>query len=164
FGPNPQIQVSTTSGTYRPQIYIVQDGYPGGACPAGTGKTVYADLLRSVSANGTATFDSGPMHYLPLNVPLHLFVDSTRNDATSAAFFLSPEFQYTGYFVYRFYKGSLIQNGAGRFPTYQEFERDVSHVSSGIIQNNQLSASTIEANKKKFAEEFTQRTEFRNLY
>src|SRR6266550_2553465 len=84
LGPNPQIQVSTTSGTYKPLIYIVQDGYPGGACPAGTGKTVYADLVRSVSANGTATFDSGPMHYLPLNVPLHLFVDSTRNDASSA--------------------------------------------------------------------------------
>jgi len=32
---------------------------------------------------------------------------------TSAAFFLSPEFQYTGYFVYRLYKGSLIKNGAG---------------------------------------------------
>ena len=243
LGPNPQIQVSTTSGTYRPLIYIVQDGYPGGACPAGTGKSVYADLVRTVSANGTATFDSGSMNYL-LNVPLHLFIDSTRNAATSsgpytirmqdvtiapaacpnpidcpeffvrqhyfdflnrnpdppgqgfwtsnitkcsspalrpatqteaectdkqhvttsAAFFLSPEFQYTGYFVYRFYKGSLIQNGAGRFPTFQEFQRDVSQVTAGIIQNNQLSASIIEANKKKFAEEFTGRAEFRGLY
>ena len=72
---------------------------------------------------------------------------------TSAAFFLSPEFQYTGYFVYRLYKGSLIQNGAGRFPTYQEFLRDVRQVANGIIQN-----------KKKFAEEFTQRAEFRSLY
>jgi hypothetical protein len=83
---------------------------------------------------------------------------------TSAAFFLSPEFQYTGYFVYRLYKGSLIKNGAGRFPTYQEFLRDVRQVASGIIQNNQLSAATIEQNKKTFAEAFTQRAEFRNLY
>jgi uncharacterized delta-60 repeat protein len=83
---------------------------------------------------------------------------------TSAAFFLSPEFQYTGYFVYRLYKGSMIQNGAGRFPTYQEFLRDVRQVASGIIQNNQLSASTIEQNKKKFAEDFVQRAEFRSLY
>ena len=37
-------------------------------------------------------------------------------------------------------------------------------VASGIIQNNQLSAAAIEANKKKFAEEFTQRAEFRSLY
>ena len=89
--------------------------------------------------------------------------ERTRTN-TSAAFFLSPEFQYTGYFVYRLYKGSLIKNGVGRFPTYQEFLRDVRQVASGIIQNNQLSAAAIEANKKKFAEEFTQRAEFRGLY
>jgi uncharacterized delta-60 repeat protein len=83
---------------------------------------------------------------------------------TSAAFFLSPEFQYTGYYVYRLYKGSLIQNGAGRFPTNQEFLRDVSQVASGIIQNNQLSAAVIEANKKAFAEDFIKRAEFRTLY
>jgi Tol biopolymer transport system component len=86
---------------------------------------------------------------------------------TSAAFFLSPEFQYTGYFVYRLYKGSLLENAqnvAGRPPTYQEFLRDVQLVASGIIKNNQLSASTIEQNKKTFAEEFTRRAEFRSLY
>lgn len=56
---------------------------------------------------------------------------------TSAAFFLSPEFQYTGYFVYRLYKGSLlqnVQNGAGRPPTYQEFLRDAAQVAQSIIQ------------------------------
>ncbi len=94
---------------------------------------------------------------------LALCVERKRTN-TSAAFFLSPEFQYTGYFVYRLYKGSLIQNGMGRFPTYQEFLRDVRQVANGIIQNNQLSASAIEANKKKFAEEFTARAEFRGLY
>ena len=83
---------------------------------------------------------------------------------TSAAFFLSPEFQYTGYYVYRLYKGSLLNNGAGRFPTYQEFLRDVRQVANGIIQNNQLSAAAIEANRKTFAEEFTRRAEFRSLY
>ena len=87
-----------------------------------------------------------------------------QRETTSAAFFLSPEFQYTGYFVYRLYKGSLIQNGAGRFPSYTEFQRDLSQVSRGIIQNNQLSAATIEANKKQFAEEFTRRAEFRTIY
>jgi uncharacterized delta-60 repeat protein len=94
---------------------------------------------------------------------LALCIERQRID-TSAAFFLSPEFQYTGYFVYRLYKGSLIQNGAGRFPTYQEFLRDVQQVAGGIIQNNQLSAATIEQNKKTFAEEFARRAEFRSLY
>jgi len=87
-----------------------------------------------------------------------------KRPSTSAAFFLSPEFQYTGYFVYRLYKGSLITNGTGRPPTYQEFLRDVRQVASGIIQNNQLSAAAIEGNKKTFAEEFTKRAEFRSLY
>ena len=90
-------------------------------------------------------------------------IERRRTD-TSAAFFLSPEFQYTGYYVYRLYKGSLIQNGAGRFPTYDEFMKDARQVASGIIQNNQLSAAAIEVNKKTFAEEFTQRAEFRSLY
>jgi uncharacterized delta-60 repeat protein len=90
-------------------------------------------------------------------------VDKQR-ETTSAAFFLSPEFQYTGYFVYRLYKGSLIQNGSGRFPTYAEFMKDARQVAAGIIQNNQLSAAVIEANKKAFAEEFTKRAEFRSLY
>ena len=35
-GPNPQIEVSTTSGTYRPLIYVLHGG-SAGACPAGTG-------------------------------------------------------------------------------------------------------------------------------
>jgi len=95
---------------------------------------------------------------------LALCTDRTRTN-TSAALFLSPEFPYTGYFVYRLYKGSLNKNGgASRVPTYQEFLRDVRQVASGIIQNNQLSAAVIEANKRAFAEEFTKRAEFRSLY
>jgi hypothetical protein len=62
------------------------------------------------------------------------------------------------------YKGSLAQNGAGRFPTYQEFMRDVGQVAQGIIVNNQLSGQVIEANKRRFAEEFTGRAEFRAIY
>jgi hypothetical protein len=240
LGANPQIQVTATSATFDPLVYVLDSrngGCPGGGVPYGTG------WLNFPSTGSTEIID---LKYAPLNVPFYLFVDSVRNDAsgsgpytlrlqdvtiapavaprinpiddewffarqhyldflnrepdpvglgfwasnitkcndplrrpaaqteeeciekqkvtTSAAFFLSPEFQYTGYYVYRLYKGSLIQNGAGRVPTYQEFLRDARQVASGIIQNNQLSAAAIEANKKTFAEEFTQRAEFRNLY
>jgi hypothetical protein len=84
-GPNPQIEVSTTSGTYRPLIYVLQDGSVG-ACPAGTGNTAYAPVISdSRWGNGsTATLDSNAMNYLPLNVPLHLFVDSAFSDSNSA--------------------------------------------------------------------------------
>ena len=36
-GQAPLVQVSTTSSTYRPLIYVLYGGY-NGACPAGTGK------------------------------------------------------------------------------------------------------------------------------
>ena len=88
----------------------------------------------------------------------------TQKVNTSAAFFLSPEFQYTGYFIYRMYKGSLTENGVGRPPTINEYWNDFWRVAGGIIQNEQLSAAVLEANKTKFANEFTQRPEFRSLY
>jgi hypothetical protein len=244
-GPNPLIEVTTTSKTYKPLVYVLEGGVSE-ACPAGTGKDVYNGLLVAgafANDDGTRTINAQMMNYLPLNVPLHLFIDGERDTAsgpytiriqdvqiapetctinpincanffvrqhyfdflgrlpdepgqnfwtdnvtkctdparrpgsqteaecidtqrvnTSAAFFLSPEFQYTGYFVYRLYKGSLIQNGAGRVPNYYEFQNDRWSVSQDIIQFNQLSATKIEANKKRFAEEFTKRAEFRGLY
>ena len=82
-GSNPQIQVSTTSSSYKPLIYIL-DGSKG-PCPAGTGNTssnvwfsAYAD------SNGVATLDSSIMQFIPLNVPYHLFVDGVRNDAAGS--------------------------------------------------------------------------------
>ena len=85
-GPNPQIQVSTTSGTYRPLIYVLQGG-SAGVCPAGTGNTAFNGLTVSDSrwtSGSTATLNANQMNYLPLNVPLHLFVDSARNDASGS--------------------------------------------------------------------------------
>ncbi|HVG38109.1 MAG TPA: PQQ-dependent sugar dehydrogenase, partial [Pyrinomonadaceae bacterium] len=78
---------------------------------------------------------------------------------TSGAFFLSTEFQSTGYFVYRLYKGAL-----GRRPTYAELMPDMKQVASGIVVNNQLSAQTIESNKTAFANAFLARGEFRVMY
>ncbi len=82
-----------------------------------------------------------------------------QRETTSAAFFLSPEFQYTGYFVYRFYKGAL-----GRQPTLSEFAPDMQSVGSGIIVNNQLSAAKIEANKAAYANQFVNKPEFVAIY
>jgi hypothetical protein len=83
-GPNPQIEVSPTSGTYRPLIYLLRGGFAG-ACPAGTGSDVFNGLVPSESSpSGTATINSQRMNLLPLNVPLHLFVDSVRSDASGS--------------------------------------------------------------------------------
>ena len=72
-----------------------------------------------------------------------------QRETTSGAFFLSPEFQYTGYFVYRMYQGAL-----GRQPKLSEFTPDAQFVGNGIIVNGQLSGAQINQNKAAFAAQF----------
>ena len=84
-GANPQIQVSATSATYKPMIYIL-DGRIFG-CPAGTGNnnlTNWLGLSYAPSPGGAAILNSQRINNLPLNVPLHLFVDSEGNGANSS--------------------------------------------------------------------------------
>ncbi len=72
-----------------------------------------------------------------------------QRETTSGAFFLSPEFQYTGYYVYRMYLGAL-----GRQPKLSEFTPDAQFVGNGILVNGQLSAAKINQNKAGFAAQF----------
>jgi len=81
-GPNPQIQVSTTSGSYKPLVYVMPGGYRN-SCPAGTGSYQYAlAVSEAPAAGGTATLNNAQVNYLPLNYPLHLLVDA--RDASGA--------------------------------------------------------------------------------
>jgi hypothetical protein len=77
-----------------------------------------------------------------------------QRETTSGAFFLSPEFQYTGYFVYRMYVGAL-----GRQPKLSEFIPDAQFVGNGIIVNGQLSGTKINQNKADFAAQFVNCTD-----
>ena len=89
LGPNPQIELSTSSGTYKPMIYVLRgDGVPA-PCPAGTGNDAFNELVIADSRWGsgnTASLDSWAFgqYYIPLNVPLYLFVDSGLNDAAGS--------------------------------------------------------------------------------
>jgi RHS repeat-associated protein len=94
---------------------------------------------------------------------------SRQRETTSAAFFFSPEFQNTGYFVLRVYRGSLARypffggsNPAD--PNKDEFTRDHAAVSAGIVVNNQLDPSVINANKQAFVNQFVTRAEFLAIY
>jgi hypothetical protein len=92
-------------------------------------------------------------------------IDKQR-EATAIAFFMSPEFQITGGYVFHLYKGSLTGSpnydggSPGRFPTFLEFMHDKSQVSEGIVVNNQISGAVVEANRNALAAEFVQRPEF----
>ncbi|MFN2390892.1 MAG: FG-GAP repeat domain-containing protein [Pyrinomonadaceae bacterium] len=83
-GANPQIEVTTTSATYKPMIYILEGRF-GGRCPAGTNNFVsnYSVLAYSFPQS-TATLRSVQMNLLPLNVPLYLFIDSPTSGATGS--------------------------------------------------------------------------------
>jgi hypothetical protein len=73
-----------------------------------------------------------------------------RRIGTSAAFFIENEFQQTGSFIYRLYKGGL-----GRQPNFAEFTADRSQVVGG---------TDLDANKVIFADQFVQRPEFNAKY
>jgi hypothetical protein len=79
-GPHAQIEVTTTSGTYRPLIYVLQ-GANSGSCPAGTGSlqsnwlTINDSRWWQNSSPVTLSID-----WVPVNVPLYLFIDSYAAD------------------------------------------------------------------------------------
>ncbi len=75
---------------------------------------------------------------------------STRRLDTSAAFFMSQEFQDTGSFVYRFYKAAF-----GVRPSFAQFMADRARIIGG---------GNLEASKQSFAADFTGRPDFKSRY
>jgi hypothetical protein len=82
----------------------------------------------------------------------------------SAAFFLSIEFQETGYLVYRMYKtgfGNLTNPSGAPVPVrFTEFLRDTQQMAQGVQVGIGNWQAQLEANKQTFAIAFVQRPEF----
>lgn len=82
----------------------------------------------------------------------------------SAAFFLSIEFQETGYLVYRVYKsafGNLTNPIGAPVPVrFTEFLRDTQQIGQGVQVGIGNWQAQLEANKQAFALAFVQRTDF----
>ena len=76
----------------------------------------------------------------------------------SAAFFLSIEFQQTGYFVIRIYKSAFGSTSGN--PAYRPFLRDTQEVGRGVIIGTPGADAMLEANKQAFAMAFVQRADF----
>jgi hypothetical protein len=77
----------------------------------------------------------------------------------SSAFFLSIEYQATGYFVDRLYEACL-----NRRPHYEEYIHDMHAVGLGVQVGVGDWQQRLEANKQTFAESFVQRDEFTARY
>jgi hypothetical protein len=95
-------------------------------------------------------------------------VDSCGEDAacrevkridTSAAYFLSIEFQETGYFVHRFYKASF-----GRRPLLAEFLADKHAIGEGVVVNSPGWTELLEENKQAFVDDWIGRVGFTLIY
>jgi len=81
---------------------------------------------------------------------------------TSASFFLSIEFQTTGFLVYRLYKASLPETAQRprAMPRYREFIRDTQRVAQDVIVGKTGWQQVLEANTVAFTDDFVYRPEF----
>ena len=78
----------------------------------------------------------------------------------SAAFFLSIEFQETGYFVYRLYKVGHNPPGMPVPVRYAEFIADTQQVGQGVVIGQPGAEQQLEDNKQAFVLEFVLRLRF----
>ena len=92
-------------------------------------------------------------------------VDAVRVNV-SAAFFLSIEFQETGYLVYRMYRAALPQSAARPLgmPRFAEFMRDTREVGRGVVVGKGDWQTQLAANKEALFDNFVRRPEFLALY
>jgi Tol biopolymer transport system component len=77
----------------------------------------------------------------------------------SIAFFLSIEFQESGYLVIRVY-----QEAFGRLPTLREFLFDVQNLTQGVIIGQPGALDQLAQNRQAFLDAFVNREEFQSRY
>jgi N-acetylneuraminic acid mutarotase len=83
----------------------------------------------------------------------------------SAAFFLSIEFQETGYLLYRMYKAAYGDMPGAPVPlTRQEFLPDTQQIGQGIVVGTPGWEQQLENNKYSFASEFVSRSRFTTAF
>ena len=79
----------------------------------------------------------------------------------SAAYFLSVEFQQTGYLVYRTYKAAYGNLPDAPVPIrFNEFLPDTQQIGHGVVVNQTGWETVLENNKQAFMSEFVQRPRF----
>jgi hypothetical protein len=84
---------------------------------------------------------------------------STKRINVSAAYFLSIEFQQTGYLVYLLQKASF-----GNMPRYREFIGDTQEIGRGVSVGAPGWEELLAANKDAFVEEWINRVAFKSIY
>jgi len=84
---------------------------------------------------------------------------------TSAAFFLSIEFQQTGYLVYRAYESAYGNLDGAPVPMkLSDFKPDTREIGNGVVVLQDGWQQKLENNKRAFIAEFVQRSRFNTAY
>src|ERR1051326_7677723 len=88
-----------------------------------------------------------------------------KRTIVSAAFYLSAEFQQSGYLVYRFYKAAYGNISGAPVPVrFSEFLPDDQAIGQGVVVNQSGWENVLENNKQAFAADFVQRQRFAAAY
>jgi len=114
----------------------------------------YHDFLARQSDGGGQIFWENQIASCGSN---QICIDDRRTNV-SAAFFLSIEFQQSGYFVIRAHKAGF--GNAKSNPRYLTFLRDQRRIGEGVIVGNTGWEALLNANRQAFLEEFVSRPEF----
>jgi hypothetical protein len=115
----------------------------------------YRDFLDREPDDGGLNFWSGEIQKCGGDAAC---VDGMRVN-TSAAFFLSIEFQETGYMLYRFNKASF-----GVMPRRNEFLVEMQAAAQGLVVGATGWQQKLEANKRAAADRWVASAAFQNLY
>ena len=84
---------------------------------------------------------------------------------TSAAFFLSIEFQETSYLVYRLHKAAFGNLDGRPVPVrFDDFLRDTREIGEGVVVKSGDWQARLESKKRAFAESFVERAAFLSRY
>ncbi|HYE14015.1 MAG TPA: Calx-beta domain-containing protein, partial [Pyrinomonadaceae bacterium] len=115
----------------------------------------YHDFLNREPDDGGLRFWSGQLAECGTDVGC---IEAKRINV-SAAFFLSIEFQQTGYFVERLYKASY-----GNRPSMAEFMPDTQEAGRGLVVGVAGWQQKLEENKRAFVEAWAARPAFKQAY
>ncbi|HEX8283315.1 MAG TPA: Calx-beta domain-containing protein [Pyrinomonadaceae bacterium] len=122
----------------------------------------YADFLgREPDAAGLAFWKNEIAQCETRPEPERQGCREVKRINVSAAFFLSIEFQETGYFVYRLHHAAF---GTGEHLTLARFLADAGEVRQGIVVNTPNWEQQLEANRQAFALGFVGRPQFLAAY
>jgi hypothetical protein len=153
---NPQN--GTLGAPNNAQLQIVDDAPETTGNPIDDSRTFvcthYHDFLYRQSDQSGEDFWTGNIENCGNNAQCRV---EHRQDV-STAFFLSIEFQQTGYFVIRAHKAAF--GSAKSNPRYAVFLRDQREISNDVIVGQPGFQQQLDANKQKYVEDFVARPEF----